>query len=291
MLKEDTRRAFRATLNVMNYPAHKYTASLARIATLVVAILVPLVGHAQKPESQRILECVMDNVPPALRVLDVVITTHDLHSDQQTSDRVAFDAHLQDNNGLLAVSAIVNAPDDLEGAAYLFRQTTAGSEVFYYSPELDRVRRIEGGSGAGGIFGSALSFSDFEDVERTLRSSSITLRGVKPDDPATIRRFVVLPSPAADAPFGRINMKVDTERCFIVEADIMNAEDERIRHIRAPRDELQKMDDRFWYPRRIEVQNFETQRMTEAHIRDLRLPTSVPEQVFDPDAFYKGMGE
>ncbi|MHA7833521.1 MAG: outer membrane lipoprotein-sorting protein [Algiphilus sp.] len=233
----------------------------------------------------------MDNVPPALRVLDVVITTHDMHSDAQTSDRVAFDAHLQDRNGLLAVSAIVNAPDDLEGAAYLFRQTAEGPEVYYYSPELDRVRRIAGGSGAGGIFGSALSFSDFEDVERTLRSSSITLRGVKPDDPAYIRRFVVLPSPAAETPFGRINMKVDTERCFIVEADIMNDAGERIRHIRAPREQLRNMEADFWYPGLILVENFETQRVTEAHIRDLRLPGSVPEQVFDPNAFYKGMAE
>lgn len=275
----------------MNYRAHKYTASLGHIATLVVALLVPLIGYAQKPESQRILECVMDNVPPALRVLDVVITTHDMHSHAQTSDRVAFDAHLEDRNGLLAVSAIVNAPEDLEGAAYLFRQTAEGPEVYYYSPELDLVRRIEGGSGAGGIFGSALSFSDFEDVERTLRSSSITLRGVKADDPAYIRRFVVLPSPAADAPFGRINMKVDTERCFIVEADIMNDQGERIRHIRAAREALRNMQDDFWYPGRIVVENFETQRVTEAHIRDLRLPSSVPEQVFDPEAFYKGMGK
>lgn len=251
--------------------------------------LAPLVGHAQKPESQRILECVMDNVPPALRVLDVVITTHDMDSEAKTSDRVAFDAHLQDREGLLAVSAVVSSPDDLEGAAYLFRQTNSGPEVYYYSPELDLVRRIEGGSGGGGIFGSALSFSDFEDVERTLRSSSITLRSVKEADPPYIRRFVVLPSPNADAPFGRINMKVDTERCFIVEADIMNDSSDRIRHIVVPREQLEQMGDSFWYPRLIRVENFETRRVTKAEIRDLQLPNSVPAHIFAPDGFYKGM--
>lgn len=275
----------------MNYSVGKYTATLACFASLVGGALVPLVGHAQKPESQRILECVMDNVPPALRVLDVVITTHDMHSDAKTSDRVAFDAHLQDSDGLLAVSAIVSAPDDLEGAAYLFRQTSSGPEVYYYSPELDRVRRIEGGAGAGGIFGSALSFSDFEDIERTLRSSSITLRSVKEADPSYIRRFVVLPSPAADAPFGRINMKVDTERCFIVEADIMNDAGEPIRHMVVPREKLEQMEDTFWYPRLIRVENFETRRVTNAEIRELHLPDSVPAHVFAPDGFYKGLDD
>jgi len=261
------------------------------LASLIGGLVIPLVGHAQKPESQRILECVMDNVPPALRVLDVLITTHDMHSNAKTSDRVAFDAHMRDKDGLLAVSAVVAAPDDLEGAAYLYRQTASGPEVFYYSPELDRVRRIEGNSGTGGLFGSALSFSDFENIERTLRSSSITLRSVKEADPPYIRRFVVLPSPTADAPFGRINMKVDTERCFIVEAEIMNEHGERVRHIVAPREELEHMADSFWYPRHIRVENFETQRVTRAEIRELRLPESVPERVFAQDGFYKGLAD
>lgn len=238
------------------------------------------------PDSQRILECVADNLPNSPRVIEAVARTRPLDAPNIAAERVAFEAAVRDNGSRLSISAIVTAPPELAGSAYLFRQGAEGPTLHYYNPELDRVRAIRGGEEGAGIFGSALSLSDFDNIERTMRSASITLRGQREEEPAHHRRFTVLPSASAESPFGRIDMTIDTERCFVIDAEAAADDGALTRRFRVPEDTLEQRDAGFWYPRRLIIEDHARGRRTEVEIERLRLPGQLPEARFSPERFY-----
>lgn len=242
---------------------------------------------ADIPESQRILECVADNMPPALRITEVVMHTHSESDSAEGAELIVFKAYIRERHGKRSISAVVDAPDALSGTAYLMRQTDEAPEVYYYSPELGNARRIEGNGAGSGVFGSALSFVDFENIQRAMRTSSITLRKRRESDAAQRRRMTVLPPPGSSAPFGRIDLLVDTERCFIVQAIVENTDGERIRQLRIPDGALEKVRGGVWYPRRLVVENPENGRVSEVEVRELDLPDAIPEARFAPDTFFR----
>lgn len=262
-----------------------------RTLRLVLAAALALgAGKAlaeEMPESQRILECVRDNLPGSPRVIEAVARTRPLEAPDTATERVAFEAAVRDRGGRLSISAIVTAPSELAGSAYLFLQNADGPALHYYNPELDRVRAIRGGEEGSGIFGSALSLSDFDNIERTMRSASITLRGERAADPAHHRRFTVLPTPSGKSPFGRIDMIVDTERCFVIAAEATSGDGELTRRFRVPEDALARRKAGFWYPRRLVIEDHASGRHSEVEIERLHLPEQLPETRFSPERFYK----
>jgi hypothetical protein len=261
---------------------------MLRLALMVMLALGT--GEAlgeEVPESQRILECVRDNLPGSPRVIEAVVRTRPLDAPDTATERIAFEVAVRDGNGKLSISAIVTAPSALAGSAYLFLRDTDGAALHYYNPELDRVRAIRGDSEGAGIFGSALSLSDFDNIERTMRSASIALRGERAADPSHHRRFTVLPTPSARSPFGRIDMIVDTERCFVIAAEAASRDGELARRFRVPEDALARREAGFWYPQRLIIEDHVSGRHSKVDIEHLRLPEQLPEARFSPERFYR----
>jgi hypothetical protein len=256
-------------------------------ASLLLALAAGGVLADEIPESQRILECVRDNMPSSPHVVAGKLKTRPLDAPQAAPERIAFEAALRDRDGSLSISIIVTAPSDLAGSAYLFRQNPEQGQLHYYNPELDRVRRIRGGDGAAGIFGSALQLSDFDDIERTMRSASITLHAAREADPAHHRRFTVLPAASAESPFGRIDMTVDTRRCFVIAAELTSPDGELTRRLRIPEEALERREAGFWYPQQLRIEDHTSGRRSEVVIERLRLPAQLPEARFSPEGFYR----
>lgn len=239
------------------------------------------------PESQRILECVSDNIPGSPRVIEAVAQSRPLDAPAAATDRIAFEAAVRGRGNRLAISVRVTAPHDLAGSAYLFRQDANGPTLHYYSSELDRVRAIRGGAEEGGIFGSALSLSDFNNVERTMRSASISLRRQREADPAHHRRFTVLPPASAETPFGRIDMIIDSQRCFVIAAEVTDRKGALARRFRVPEEALEQREGGYWYPREIIVEDHVAGRHSSITIDALSLPERLPEARFSPEGFYR----
>lgn len=267
------------------FNAGNYTAKLLVITSLAAIWSSSVI--AQPPtESQRILECVADNLPPAVRVVDASIETHGERADSPAQTiRLRFAAE-QRGNSLQAV-AIVREPHDLKGSAYLFRQSGSDAEMYYYNPELDRVRRISGASASAPLFDTAISFQDFRTVEDALRTSSISLRSRRDDDPEHQRRFIVMPPPDSALPVSRINMDVHTEYCVIVHAELLDKERRLVRRMRIDVDDLDTLPGGYHYPRRIRIDNPELERSSRITVHQVEVPGTLPADTFHPERFHR----
>lgn len=229
----------------------------------------------------------MDNVPPALRIVDLRIGTQNA-GDGGPPERLRLRVALQQEGRATRISARVLAPHDLRDSAWLFRHNGDTAEAWYYNPVLDRVRRVTGSGNTQALFGTAISPDDFATVERALRTASITLRPRRDDDPPDQRRFIVLPPPGSDLPLSRILLNVHTEYCVIVRAELLDRSRSPVRRLIVPPGALQRIGgDRYWYPRRMRFENLELQRTSEVQVEGIELPAALPPALFDPERFYR----
>lgn len=260
-----------------------FAASMLATATLALAQKAP-----QKiPDSQRILECVVDHIPETARAPDVRIeTAHE--RDPHSKKILHVDLAIRNREGAFSARVRIIEPEALRGTAYLYHQpANADATLHYYAPDLGRTRRVEGTDSAATLFDTALSFADIRRGERALRSASISLRPQRDGDNPNRRRFIVLPAPSDTMPFGRILLDVDTERCVVVGVEALNAQRTVLRAAEVRDEDLQQTTDGYWYPRRITVQNPEVARDSVVTIPSMQVNTPLPEALFDPERFHR----
>lgn len=254
------------------------------------AYLLGVLGAAvaQPPtESQRILECVVDNLPDAARLESVSVSTAALGDAEGTAREIELDIAVRSHEGNLQARALVRAPEDLRGTAYLYRaRRDGGADIYHHAPDLGRTRRIAGADSAGTVFDTAVTFSDLTEGMRTLRSSSVSLRPQRAGDPENVREFVVLPPPGTDLQLSRIELRVRTDACAVVGARVYGAGRELLREATVPPDALRRDADGHWYPARVRVANPEIELVSEITVGRFAVDTGLSGRWFDPESFH-----
>jgi hypothetical protein len=187
---------------------------------LTVLLATP-VSAAPDGESDGVAEvqrCIERNVPASTSEQTVEFISVDRVGGKRTSRAKILAKRFDD--GLRRVLMRFTKPLDLRGASLLIIETESGAnDMFLYTPELRKVKRVTADGAAGTLFGTDFSYEDFERWHLMNKPGERTRL---PDAKLEERDVYVLESRPADgtgSAYERIVSFVDQETCVVLKTE------------------------------------------------------------------------
>jgi hypothetical protein len=141
---------------------------------LLASLLAAAPGAAQGVDADvaKIHACVERNVPRAGRQ-EMRLEMHD-SSGTRTLEAVA--CWKSDEQGRTRLLYRINAPTDVRGSAFLFRERDGAHDIWSYLPELRTVRRVTARGESVPFFGSDFTYEDVLELQAEARYARIERR-------------------------------------------------------------------------------------------------------------------
>ncbi len=168
---------------------------------------------------EKVTECVRNNTPEKSSVQLVEFTAVDRIGGERVS-RAKIKGKKFDSDELRRLKLRFSKPLDVRGSAFLAIERESGEpDMFLYTPELRKVKRVTGQGGGGKLFGTDFSYEDFVRWQG-LNQPGASRRlpdGVEAGQPV----WVVETTPAEDAEssYERIVFFVDQETCVALKTE------------------------------------------------------------------------
>ena len=142
---------------------------------LVLVLGIPAAGHseeaaseaapapAEKPaelEATDVTACAQRNLPEPDSLRAVRITRRDRDGNEKVSRLRMYGR--RNPEGLREMVLRFAEPEDIKGVAFLFIERADGNDIYFTSPEFNRPKRIESKGRGAELFGTDLTYEDFE---------------------------------------------------------------------------------------------------------------------------------
>jgi hypothetical protein len=182
---------------------------------LVALLFLPLTflsgtsGAAEHVATDDVTACVQRNLPHPDSIRAIRFTSRDRVGAKTVTSVKMFGR--RSDHGLRQLFVRFLEPDDIRGTALLFLERESDNEVYFASTELEEPRRITGSGRSANLFGTDISYEDFERLE-----------GMRPREPSqrqadeTIRDrpvYVIETHPESSG-YERIVSYIDQESCL-----------------------------------------------------------------------------
>jgi len=171
-------------------------------------------------------DCVEGNVPKVSSVQIVEFTATDRIGGKRISRGKIYGKRFS-ADGLRRVLTRVNKPPEMRGSAVLMIERDEGSpDVFLYTSELRKVKRITAHGAGGSLFGTDLSYEDFA------RWQSLNQPGqnVRLEDAVVAERPVYVlettPADEAESSYTRVVSFIDRETCVVLKTESYEKSDQ-----------------------------------------------------------------
>jgi len=246
--------------------------------------LCALVAHADDATA-KILDCMRGNIPDALRIQQVEMTA----TDRTGGNRLLRGKVYALKDGPMTRAMLkIDAPSDLNGAAYLMRSSGADrpEEIYFYLPSLGRVRRIAGASAGNSLLGTDFSYDEMKELQTAFASSTATL-----DKPDTIEQrpvhvLSILPATSTPSRYSAVKAWVDQKTCVALKIEFYEGKDVR-KQLTAPVAGLQQSS-KYWYASEAVMRDFKEKTQTRLKVIGVTEGATMPSSLFDPHSFYLG---
>ena len=249
-------------------------------ALVLAAALSSASALAQElgPGVAEVRACVEKNLPARSAEQSLLLEVRDPAGSTQRIEATL--AWKPDADGRSRVLVRVEAPPDLRGSAFLALEREAGEpDLFAYLPELQKVRRLQGRTISGSLFGTDLSYEDLTHVQGIAPSARIeklsdeTLEG----RPAHVLR--ALPGPDASASYAEVRSWVDAETCVVRRIEFRDRPDAVAKELVAPWDHVTDEGGR-WLPRVLVVRDLAEGGETRLTVESARYDVELHERLF-----------
>lgn len=234
---------------------------------------------------QKVLDCMRANIPETLRIQDVELSATDRTGGTRTLKGKVFAIK---EKGLARAMLAIRSPSDLNGAAYLMRQTegTRGDEIYFYLPAVSRVRRISGASADTSLLGTDFSYNDMKELQNAFAGQSAKLE--KPDVVEQRPTWVLSLAPQAGATsrYSGVRAWVDQKSCIALKVEFYEGKTVR-KQFSAPAASLQQAAN-YWYAGEAQMQDLKEGTRTRLKIVGVTSGAELPSRLFDPQMFYTG---
>ncbi len=257
--------------------------ALVSAAAILLATLAASPARAEE-SVQSVLNCMRGNLPPAVRIQDIELTSfdHDVESRVLKGKLV-----VATEKGLVRARLRISSPADLSGAAYLLREAEAGDEdqMFVYLPSLGRVRRISGAGADGSLLGTDLSFNDVKEIETAFdgNNGDNKLEPTAELDGRAVWVLAMRPRAGQASRYTSVRAWVDRKTCVALKVDFYQ-NDEVLKELRAPATALQQSD-KYWYASSIDVRDFKAATRTTLRVVGVASSNSIAANYFSPHSF------
>jgi hypothetical protein len=197
------------------------------VLALLPALVLATSGSSEQatdPAVAEVLQCIRRNVPKQSSASDARFVSTDRAGGTREFEARLLAKRMPD--GLRRAKICVTAPPDLRGAQVLAMESEAGlPDSFLYTPELRTPKRITGEGLGHGIFGTDLTFEDFERF-MSLNRAETTRR--LPDEAIKGRPTFVLESSPVEpgrASYSRAKLWIDHQSCVVLQAEFYQGGD------------------------------------------------------------------
>lgn len=230
-----------------------------------------------------VMRCMRENIPERLRLRELRLRTEGGDDDGRELRALVY---LRRNEGRAAMTTYVEAPSDMAGTAYLWRELESRDETFVFIPELNRVRRVIGSGADSGLFDSEFSMRDLQQAQGAFSSGEQSLTGSDALDGRPVWRMRFVPGPEEPTVYLHVDAAVDQASCVTLQAEFVDGNGV-VKRFSADPESLHAAGG-VTYARRLRMHNLRNQRTSHAELSELELPESLPQRIFLPNAFFLG---
>lgn len=269
----------------MPVPRRTLTATMTAIfAAGVVCVAATTVAQSRVPKSQKVLECLAQNIPDHGGIATLAITSH---GSSGATSRYRWRVYWRSRNGRRAAVIRVTAPPAVAGSAYLVRQTDKRRKLYWYTPAIGTVRRIR--SDAGGsrrLFGTDVTLREVLSIGRILAHGTLTYMGEEKINGRTVDHMLALPPPGPETPYSRISVFIGQDPCVIWRLEFSQGNGASKVYTAVP-GSLKQTPSGLWYPARWTLGTSQNQKATTIRVTNLETVSEIVPGRFQPQSFYR----
>jgi len=233
------------------------------------------------PPAAGVVECMNANLPQAVRVQAVEITTWDRAGQERVLKGRMFGTRDHDR---ARVMARVEYPGDLAGTAFLLREATSSTEMYVYLPAVNRVKRIAGAAMTGKLWGTDFSYNEFQRVSNAFAGGAIQLAGAQALEGRAVHELLLLPPSSEGEPYDSIRVLVDRQTCVPLQAEFRKAGAVRKR-LTAPAAALRQAGSH-WYASELTLQDLVEGTRTRLRVVGVSAAGKLSASYFHPQQFH-----
>lgn len=243
----------------------------------LLALLLHLPPVYADEALDEVLKCTEQNTPAKTSVQRVEFRARDRLGQEQVTRAKISGKRFED--GFRRLLLRFYEPSDVRGSALLILEKENGSEMFLYSPELRKTRRISTRSAAGSLFGTDFSYEDFERFQG-IQAHSQTER--RPDASLGERPVYVLastPAPEDGSPYESVISFIDKKTCVALKIESYEPGGRLRKVITADPTQLEQ-EGGIWFAREVLVKDLRDETQTVMLIEEIEVDQPLPDKRF-----------
>ena len=182
---------------------------LVALLFLPLTILPETSGSAEHAVTDDVTACVQRNLPHPDSIRAIRFTSRDRVGAKTITAVKMFGRRTAD--GLRQLFVRFLEPEDIRGTALLFLERESDNEIYFASTELEKPRKITGSGRSANLFGTDISYEDFERLEG-MRPREPSLR--QADETIRDRPVYVVETHPENSGYERIVSYIDQESCL-----------------------------------------------------------------------------
>ncbi|MBW2395400.1 MAG: outer membrane lipoprotein-sorting protein [Deltaproteobacteria bacterium] len=163
-------------------------------------------------------DCIRANFPEQSSIQEVTLRTEDRGgSSRQLTAKIWWQRFKAKRSRVLIQ---VRSPEDVRGASVLLIERDDGTDLFLYSPELKKTRRINSHSVSGSLFGSDFTYEDFQQLQGLAMAGATERLSPSALDGVTVDAFVQKKDPESGSAYEKIITYVTRKSCIPMKSEM-----------------------------------------------------------------------
>jgi hypothetical protein len=222
-------------------------------------------------------DCMRANLPASASVQTITLRSVD-RTGEETDSRAIIHWKKSDTGDSRVLMRITDPPLR-RGSALLAIQNGDRVDMFMYLPELRRVRRVNEHSLHGSIFGTDLTYEDFERLQGLVEEAETTR---VPDQMVAERPVYVIegqPARGADSEYERIVAYVDHARCVPLRIELYERGNRLRKTVTLPPERMTE-EPSGWVPRLVRVVDTVDETHTLLIVEEIDTAAEIPDRTF-----------
>lgn len=253
-----------------------------RTLLLLASVFFASTSHAE-PALDEIQRCMIANIPTTTAEQSVRLRTIDRAGSEQALSGRLWWRHRAENDTRLM--ARIDAPLDLEGAAYLAIQEDGEQTVYSYIPAIKRVHRIKSGNSKGKLWGTDFSYEDIRYLQAIASSGQLSVQGAGDYEGRKTWIVTMVPSDP-ESSYKKVLNQVDQKTCVPLVSELYEQDGEPRKILSVDPLSLSQIGDR-WLARRASMEDKLNETRTDVEITRVEYDDKIATRTFSPNNFYK----
>ena len=248
-------------------------------AILTGVLMLPLHGHATEAEDgvTEVAQCLEKNLPKKTSLQTVEFRARDRVGAERII-RARIYGKLFDDGFRRALIRFTR-PADVNGSALLIIEKEGDNDLFLFSPDMGRTRRVTTHMAAGSLFGTDFSYEDFERLQGLANNTKNERRpdAVIGDTPVYV--LATQPDPNAVSMYEEVVLYVDKRTCVPLKVESYE-KGGRLRKVLEVDPGQITQEHGIWIPRELRIEDKRDQTETRLVIEEIEVDEEIPDRRF-----------